>query len=145
MTGQDLDDFVARFIACEVPHAEWTHQAHLTVGLCHIDRHGADSALPLLRQRIRRLNDSNGVANTPDSGYHETITAAYVQILDGFLRTCASGLPLADRVKRLLECAIAEREYLLRFYSRDVLMSSRARQNWVEPDLAPLRPAQTSP
>jgi hypothetical protein len=33
---------------------------------------------------------------------------------------------------------LADRSVLLRFYSRESLMSNRARAVWVEPDLAPL-------
>ena len=33
---------------------------------------------------------------------------------------------------------LSEREFLLCFYSRERLMSERARVEWVEPDLAPL-------
>src|SRR6185369_4934759 len=80
-TTNTIDAFAARFCEANVPRAEWTHEAHLRVGAWHVFHHGAAAALPLLRERIRRLNETNGVANTATGGYHETITAAYVELL----------------------------------------------------------------
>lgn len=139
----DVEALVTRFIAGAVPRSEWTHAAHLTVGLWHVDQFGTNEALTLLRQRIRRLNESNGVVNSPTGGYHETITGAYVQLLDAFLRA-SPGLSMAGRVERLLADTIAEKEYLLRFYSKATLLSPQARAQWVEPDLAPLTLPSTS-
>lgn len=102
------------------------------------DRYGAADALVRLRDGIRRLNLSIGGANTPSSGYHETITAAYVTLLAALLDTCPE-LPLADRIVRLLTSPLADRDMLFTFYSRERLLSIDARARWVDPDLAPLR------
>jgi len=123
-----------------VPRGEWTHAAHLAVGLWHVDRYGAGEALVRLRDGIRRLNESHGTVNSATSGYHETVTRAYVELIAVFCATCPAGLPLSDRVALLLGSPLADRAVLLRFYSRDRLMSGDARAHWVEPDLAPLRP-----
>jgi hypothetical protein len=109
------------------------------VGAWHVDRYGADEALMRLRDGIRRLNVSIGGANTPSSGYHETITAAYVRLLAAYLDACPPGLPLAAGVDRLLASPFGERDMLLAFYSRERLLSADARAHWVDPDLAPLR------
>ena len=126
------------FRAAALPRAQWTHLAHLRVGAWHVFHHGPDAALPLLRERIRRLNEANGVANTPTSGYHETVTAAYVQLLAAHLATFPAATPLDDRVQALLGGPLAARDVMFRFWSRDLLMSPRARAEWVPPDLAPL-------
>jgi hypothetical protein len=92
-----------------------------------------------LRSGIRALNESNGVANTATGGYHETITGAYVRLLHGFLVARAAGAEsLQDGCDALLAGPIADRKVLLRHYSQALLMSPRARTQWVEPDLAPL-------
>ena len=136
---------VARFVARAIPHAEWTHLAHLAVGAWHVDRYGTDAALTRMRVGIRRLNDSHGTPNSASSGYHETITRAYVRLLQEFLTACLSDLPLHERVTRLTASQLADRSVLLTFYTRETLMSEQARAEWVEPDLAPLpggRPSQ---
>lgn len=133
-----LDELAARFHACTLVKSEWTHQAHLRVGALHVDRYGPEQALPLLRAGIRRLNESHGTVNSPIGGYHETITAAYVRLIAAFFATFPAGAPLDRRVERLLDSALAARDALLTFWSRELLMSQRARAEWVVPDVAPL-------
>jgi hypothetical protein len=135
----DLDGLATRFAACRLPREEWTHQAHLAVGMWHVDRYGADEALARLRAGIRQLNDSHGTPNSETRGYHETITRAHVQLLSEFLDSCPAALPLNERVTRLLASPIADKAALLQFYSRERLMSAQARAAWVEPDILPLR------
>ncbi len=142
MSAAAIDDLVARFRARTLPHAEWTHHAHLTVGAWHVERYGPDEALARLRVGIRSLNDAHGTANTATSGYHETVTRAYVVLLAEFLAASAADVPLAERVRRLLAGPLAARDVLLAFYSRERLMSARARAEWVEPDLMALRLSQ---
>jgi adenylate kinase family enzyme len=128
----------ARFEACAIPAKVWTHAAHLTVGLWHVERYGPEDALVRLRTGISRLNESHGSVNSATAGYHETITVAYVQLLAQFLAYCPERMPLADRIAALLDSPLAAKNVLLTFYSRDRLMSTEARAAWVEPDVAPL-------
>ena len=134
----DVAELAERFARCAVPKSEWTHQAHLAVGLWHVDRYGPDEALTRLRSGIRRLNESHGGVNTATDGYHETITRAYVVLLHQFLRGCPGNMPLDERVTRLLDSPLAGRNVLFRFYVRETLLSIRARAEWVEPDSARL-------
>ena len=137
--GVDAAALAARFAALTLAKEEWTHTAHLTVGAWYVERHGPTEALTLLRDGIRRLNESHGNVNTATDGYHETITAAYVTLLAAYLAACPSGLPLDACVVRLLAGPLASRDMLFTFYSRERLQSVEARARWVEPDLAPLR------
>jgi hypothetical protein len=140
-----LGDLVEAFLAGTLPRAEWTHEAHLRVGAWHVHHHGADGALPLLRERIRRLNERHGTVNSAMSGYHETITAAYARLIADFLpsssavSSAGSGTDLEARVVALLASPLADRAALFRFWSRERLLSPEARAAWLPPDLAPLR------
>ena len=118
---------------------EWTHLAHLAVGTWHVQRYGPDEALTRLRTGIRRLNDNHGTLNSATSGYHETVTRAYVELLAQFVQRCPADMALRERVLNVINGPLADRDVLLRFYSRDRLMSPSARAEWIEPDLAPLR------
>jgi hypothetical protein len=140
MSGaRPLGDLVAAFLAGRLPKPEWTHEAHLRVGAWHVHHHGADGALPLLRERIRRLNESNGVVNSATSGYHETITAAYARLIADFLAAAHPADALEARVAALVASPLADRPVLFRFWSRERLLSPEARADWLPPDLAPLR------
>jgi hypothetical protein len=136
-TSDELDDLVARFRARTLPKHEWTHLAHLAVGTWHVHEHGPEEALPLLRTGITRLNEAHGTVNSDDSGYHETVTRAYVHLLSEFIRT-HDGLAVADCVQALLVSRLAEKTALLRYYSKETLSSVPARKAWVEPDVEPL-------
>lgn len=128
---------VTGFRDLTLPKNEWTHEAHLRVGLWHLTRYSPAEALDRLRDGIRAYNQATGVANTYDSGYHETTTRFYVLIIADFLE-------MRDRTRDLDELAnelIAvrgDKRLPFRHYSEDLLMSSSARRRWIEPDLRPV-------
>jgi hypothetical protein len=139
MDARALDELVAAFRARTLPHAAWTHAAHLAVGATYVHRHGAAGALARLRAEIRALNDRHGTVNSATSGYHETITAAFVRLLEEGLASFAPELPLERRIEALLAGPLGGSRVLLAFWSRELLMSPRARAEWVPPDLRELR------
>ena len=123
-------------VARTLPKAEWTHHAHLRAGLWHVMRFGRERSLDLLRERISRYNESVGTVNSDDSGYHETITRFYVDVIAAFVRSEDRSLPLDTLAERLIE-KYGDRELPLRFYSKELLFSVEARHGWIEPDLRP--------
>lgn len=143
LTTSEIVTLVDRFQNRELTPAEWTHQAHLIVGSWYVWHHGAERALPLLRASIRALNESLGVANTADSGYHETVTGFYVHMIQVYLAEAGAQLEARDDlppdlISELLASPLAARTVALQYYSRDLINSQRARREWVEPDVAPL-------
>jgi hypothetical protein len=142
LTETELQGFAARFESAEIPKAEWTHAAHLAIGLWHVHRYGREEALPRLRTGIRRLNDAHGTLNTPTGGYHETVTRAYVELFADLLAAGPSGTTLAETLRVVLAGPLGARHVLLRHYSREKLFSPEARASWIEPDLRPLAVAE---
>jgi hypothetical protein len=124
-------------LACTLPKAEWTHEAHLaTCAWLVIER---PDILPEhdLPDLIRRYNVSVGGVNDETQGYHETITQVFVIGVRRAL-TRSVGRDLAERVNALLTGPEGRRDWPLGFYSRDRLFSVEARLGWVEPDLGAL-------
>jgi hypothetical protein len=138
MDTLSLDDLARAFRALTLPKPGWTHRAHLRVGAWHVHQFGAEPALVMLRSGIRRLNEHHGTANTPTGGYHETVTAAYVRLIADFLAAFEADGDLEQRVAAMADGPLGGRGLLFEFWSRDRLMSERARAEWVPPDLAPL-------
>jgi hypothetical protein len=136
-TDAAIEELARRFAAAAIPRPEWTHEAHLIMGAWHVHSFGPRKALEFLRERIRRLNEANGVTNSETEGYHETITRTYVALIADHLAR-APQRPLAARVATLLAGPLAARDALLRHYSRARLFTPAARLGWVEPDLVPL-------
>jgi hypothetical protein len=139
MTSDDVMRLIARFEDSTLPKAEWTHQAHLTVGLWYASQLPFEDALVTVREGIRKMNAAHGVATTPTGGYHETITRFYMMVISRYVaeEAEAAGSDWAAKVHHLL-ARYGARELPLRHYSKDRLMSADARFGWVEPDLLPI-------
>ena len=131
------DRLAAAFVACTLPAAEWTHEAHLRVGLWHRLRMPAEASLDTLRDRIRRYNESLGNENTDTDGYHETITRFYVILIDRFV-AAADVTRDIDQLADDLIAHLGFRGLPLDYYSSDRLFSVEARRAWLAPDLAAL-------
>lgn len=112
-----------------LPKPEWTHEAHVAACWAAVRRHGVSGALALLRDGIQRYNEATGVANTPTSGYHETITRYYVAAVGR----------IADRpFAEVVTDPTVSRDGPLVHWTRDALFTPEARADWVAPDLVPL-------
>ncbi len=132
-----IRDTGARFLACTLPKAGWTHEAHIST-TCWLIVERPD----ILPERdlpglIRRYNESVGGVNSDTEGYHETITQVFIRTLRAVLAK-SEGEGLAARVNAVLLAPEGRRDWPLRFYSRDLLFSKEARLGFVEPDLASL-------
>ena len=123
-------------LARSLRREEWTHEAHLAATTYLILKHpeiDLDTELPGL---IRRFNESVGGVNSDTEGYHDTITRAYLHGVRLFLEEADASRPIHDLVNELLVSPMGRRDWPLRFWSKDRLMSVEARRGFVPPDLA---------
>jgi hypothetical protein len=137
----EIERLVAAFLDCSLPQKEWTHFAHLTVGLWHCLHYGPSEAILRTRFGIQTYNESCGVKMTPQGGYHETITLFYVWAIGRYLDSTGRDKPLVGLANGLLNGPLGDRQFPLEYYSRERLFSWEARIGWVEPDLKPLEGA----
>ena len=129
----DALELLTRFTDRTLPKACWTHDAHLLVCWMTLQHHDRHRSVDVLREQIRAYNDATGTANTPTSGYHETLTDYYVRAV------AAAGV---DDPSALPSHPWCTREAPLRHWTRERLFSIEARRAWCEPDLQPLPWAQ---
>jgi hypothetical protein len=125
-------------LACTLALQEWTHEAHLGATAYLLLRHpelDLDTELPGL---IRRFNESVGGVNSDSEGYHETITRTFLCGVRRFIADAEVREPLYALVNALLLSPMGRRDWPLRFYSRERLLSVAARRAFVEPDVAAL-------
>ena len=115
---------------------QWTHEAHLIVGLWHNINYEFETAVDLVSSRIKAYNLAVGTQNTDDSGYHETITLASLRAIRAFLN--GTDRPIFETVNRFLASKYGRSDWILDYWSKDVLFSTKARRDWVEPDKQPL-------
>lgn len=131
----DDDELWLAFNASTLPAQDWTHRTHLRVGWLFLARYRLDEAHVLMRVGIIRLNAFHGLVETPSRGYHETLTRLWLLLIGSLMKSteAASSDAFVD-----VCLASLGKDAALRHYSRDLIISVRARASFVEPDLAPI-------
>ena len=135
----DSDEAVAHIgeglLSRTLPRELWTHEAHLaatTYLILHHPEIDLDFELPEI---ISRYNESVGGVNDDTQGYHDTITRAYLRGVRLFLEEADTARPIHELVNELLMSPMGRRDWPLRFWSKERLMSVEARRGYVAPDL----------
>ena len=121
-----------------LPRSEWTHEAHLAATLWLLRERpdiDVDREIALI---ISRYNESVGGVNDDTQGYHDSITRAFVAGVRAHLAGRPGTEPLTVSVNALLASPAGQRDWPLRFYSRERLFSVAARRGFVPPDIEPL-------
>jgi hypothetical protein len=131
-----VQGFIELFESRRLPRESWTHAAHLVAGCWYAWHLPMPMALDEIRVRIRAHNESVGTANTDSSGYHESITRLYMQVIAAHV-TQHRAAGFDEALHLLLASPIAERDWLFTHYTRETLFSVLARREWVAPDLIP--------
>lgn len=135
--AEDIRAIGEAMLACTLPKAGWTHEAHLSTCLWLLVGRPDINVDADIGTLIRRYNVSAGGVNDDRQGYHETITRVFVAAVRRYLaRTGETDLLVA--VNGLLSSPEGKRDWPLRFYSRDLLFSVAARRDFVPPDIVPL-------
>lgn len=130
---KEVIDLIRRFEDRTLTKAEWTHSAHLTVGLYYCVHHSFGVAKNLMGDGIYWLNDKHGTPNTSSSGYHETLTVFWLDRIADFLKANDHETDLASLVNKML-VELSDRDLPLRIYSRELLFSPEARTRFVKPE-----------
>jgi hypothetical protein len=130
---KDVLDLVCAFESATVTRDEWKHREHLIVALYYVSHYDAEMAIEKMRRGILNLLE-NGfkVDLTKEMPYHETITVFWIKTVAAF-NAVSNGKPIVDKIDEMVEWF--DKNYLLKFYSRDFLFSDKARAEFVEPDL----------
>lgn len=140
MTLLTDEELLEAFLSRTLTHDHWTHCAHVRVAYLHLMRYGFRDSLSLLRSRIKRLNAAHGVVDAIDHGYHETITRAFLLLIAAAARDdkSRSSQQFYDHHPEL-----QDKRVLLKYYSRDRIMSAEAKAQLIEPDLTALPDVHT--
>ncbi len=133
----DLPALLADFEVGDVSTDQWNHRAHLAVAAWAVFH--VDDPLPWLRERLQRLLRKPGHEKNPQRSYHETLTAGWLHRI-GVQLAWETG-DFEARCATTVD-ALSDKRLLLRYWSKQALMSDEARTIWCPPDLLPLpRPA----
>jgi hypothetical protein len=132
----DDQTFLQEFEAQRWPLDQWHHRDHLKLAYLYLRRYPFDDAAARIRDAIKAHNAAHQIPDSPTSGYHETMTQAWLRLVDLVLREYG---PAANADTFLDEHPeLSEKKTLRLFYSRQRFMWPEAKTSFVEPDLTPL-------
>lgn len=134
------DDFMREFEARRWPLERWHHRDHVRLAYLCLRAGDLEQAANRIRSGIKAHNAAHGIIDAPTRGYHETMTIAWLRLVQFILTEYgpeATAEAFCDAHPELLE-----KKALRLFYSKDLFMSARAKAEFVEPDLAPFPKAR---
>lgn len=134
-TESEITEVVRTFEDATISRDAWKHAEHLTVALHYLTRHDIEAAIEKMRSGIFKLLGAFDVDLTKEMPYHETMTVFWMRAVARF-NASKNGVKLLDKANEMVE--VLDKEYPLRFYSREVLFSDKARAEFVEADIKPL-------
>lgn len=136
-TMAEITELCDGFVTRTLPAERFHHREHLIVTtFLRLGNHG-DQVRRDLPDLIRHYNVACGGVNDDEHGYHHTITMAYLNLIEQVLDAIRHDDPEVA-VAAVLASPAADRDVLLRYWSRDILFSVAARRGWVEPDIRAL-------
>ncbi len=130
------EEFLAEFESCRWPLDQWHHRQHVKVAYLYLRRHSFDEAMARLRARIKAYNAAHQVPDDLTSGYHETMTHAWLLLI--YFTLCEYGPAVSADAFYEQNPQLWQTKVLRFFYTRDCFLSARAKAEFIEPDLTPL-------
>ena len=129
---EEIKEVVRTFEDASVPRGKWKHAEHLTVALHYLSHHDIETATAKMRAGIFKLLGAFEVDLTKEMPYHETLTIFWMRTVAEF-NASKNGASVLDKTNELV--ARYDKDYPLKFYSREYLFSDEARARFVEGDL----------
>jgi hypothetical protein len=136
-TEAQIDDVVRGFESCITGKSEFKHQHHLTVAVSYLRELTLEHAIDKMREAfsvlstITRLIDGSTTKRSLSSGFKLVAQA---------MSTMPPDTRVVKQCNRVIEL-FGNADLALDYYSRDLLFSERAREEFVEPDLKDWREA----
>jgi hypothetical protein len=124
------DELVRAFDDLTLDPAQFSHRAHLSVAWRYLQRHGFPDGAVKFREQLLRYIDSVGAQGK----YHETITWAYMVLLNEELSLGTSGDETFDElVSRRPDLLDHRSGAIAACYSREELARPEARRTFILP------------
>lgn len=131
-TEKEITDVVRLFETAAISRTDWKHAEHLTVALHYLSNHDFEAAYKKMRDGIFNLLRAFEVDLSKEMPYHETLTIFWLKAVDDF-RKISNGYSKVELYNKMTE--ELDKDFPLKFYTRELLFSDEARAKFVEPDL----------
>jgi hypothetical protein len=130
----EILDVVRSFENGTISREKWKHREHLTMAYYYIkNSKSLPEATDKMRVGIFNLLKSFEVDLEKEMPYHETMTRFWMKVVDDFAKT-RNGYSVVETTNLILE-NFGDKDLPLKFYSRELLFSDKARSEFIEPDL----------
>lgn len=132
-TGEDVIALVRSFEDATISRDEWKHPEHLIVALYYVSHYDIETAIEKMRSGILNLLcNCFEVDLTKEMPYHETITVFWIRTVADF-HASSNGEPIGEKIAVMVDRF--DKDYVLKFYSRERLFSDEARAKFIDGDL----------
>jgi hypothetical protein len=123
-------ELVKLFEAGDVPPEGFHHRDHVRVAWWYLQRHPLPEALTRFSTALKRF----ALAQNKPNLYHETITTAYVLLINERLDAASRSLAWPEFAEQNPDLLQWRPSVLDRYYLEATLISDRARRTFVMPD-----------
>lgn len=123
-------DLLSAFEASSVKPEMFGHRAHVRVAWIYLQELSAVEALARMSEGLKRLTRALG----KESMYHETLTVAYVLLINERIERAGRGGSWEEFEAQNSDLFDRERPILERYYKPETLQSDLARRIFVFPD-----------
>jgi hypothetical protein len=130
-TEAEITNIVEAFEACTILRNAWKHAEHLTVATHYALNHDYTIAYDKMKSGIFKLLNAFGVDLNVEMPYHETLTVFWLKTVFEFIEA-NRGKSSVEMTNEIIK--IFDKDYPLKFYSREHLSSVEARSGFVEAD-----------
>lgn len=131
-TENEIASIVKSFEDGTISRDGWKHAEHLVVALFYLSKHDFETSLGKMRDGIFNLLKAFEVDLNKEMPYHETMTVFWMRTVADFKHS-KNGASLPEICSELVEKF--DKDYPLRFYTRELLFSDEARAKFVEADI----------
>lgn len=126
------EDFLRGFEDLSLPAELFHHREHIRVAWLYLKSSDASRAAERMSAGIRRFANHQGATQK----YHHTLTLAWMRLVAASLVETPEDYSFEKFLAAHPE--LGDKNILGKFYSNELLQSTAAREDWVEPDLQPL-------
>ena len=130
-----MDDelFLRQFESCSLPLTSWHHREHVKVAYLYLRKYPLQIAGDRMGEGIRTLNNKHQVVEGPTSGYHETMTQAWLRLIACTMAVYGSRNSADDFFD--FHPQLSQKKALRFFYSPERLLLPEAKTHFLQPDL----------
>ena len=126
------DDFLRAFEDLSFPVEQFRHREHLLVAWLYLKSSDATRAAERMAAGIRRFANHHGATQK----YHHTLTLFWMRLV----AVALVGTPDEPAFEEFLAVhpELRDKNLIAKYYSKELLQTSAAREGWIDPDLQPL-------